>query len=715
MEFYRSKKLKILFYGKLDGIKMFDKLNDRQKEAVMHIDGPCLVIAGAGSGKTKVLTTRIAHLIESGISDYNILAITFTNKAAKEMRERLNLLVPDNHVFVGTFHSFGLKIIRENLEHLGMNKNFTILDSDDVLSLIKKIMKEHNIDPKEVSPYYVRSKISFIKNELLVESELDRYFNTYVDGKVVEVYKEYDNVLRRNNSVDFDDLLALPVKLFKNNKDVLDKYQEHYKYILIDEYQDTNEVQYKMSKLIGSKYQNIFVVGDANQSIYSFRGANFRNILNFEKDYRDANVIALEQNYRSTKNILDAANSVIKNNKERKDMELFSELGEGVKVKYLRSYDEKHEITLIADEIKRLMQSGYKYSDVAIFYRTNAQSRNVEEVMLKNNFPYKVFGSFYFYNRKEIKDLLCYLRLINNTNDDISLRRIINVPKRKIGNKSVEDLEKYAERLNTSMFDAIDSGKELDFKNLIRELQNDALNMSLTELVDDVLDKSGMKHELEVEKTLDSELRLENLMEFKSITASFEARTGSVNLGDFLDEISLVADISEHEENDDVITLMTLHSAKGLEFPIVFITGMEEGIFPHSNAFMEGEEGIEEERRLCYVGFTRAREKLYLTNAKKRMLYGKTTQNPPSRFISEVEDGLLEVSNMSIKEEKTFNKSEVYSEGVDIDFNKGDVVLHTMYGKGVIVDMDDRFLSVAFARNFGVKKIAKNFKGIKKM
>lgn len=694
---------------------MFDKLNNRQKEAVMHIDGPCLVIAGAGSGKTKVLTMRIAHLIESGISDYNILAITFTNKAAKEMRERLNILVPDNHVFVGTFHSFGLKIIRENLEHLGMNKNFSILDSDDVLSLIKKIMKEHNIDVKEVSPYYVRSKISFIKNELLVESELDRYFNTYVDQKVVEVYKDYDRVLRRNNSVDFDDLLALPVKLFRSNKEILDKYQEHYKYILIDEYQDTNEVQYKMSKLLSDKYKNIFVVGDANQSIYSFRGANFRNILNFEKDYKDANVIALEQNYRSTKNILDAANSVIRNNKERKDMELFSELGDGVKVKYLRSYDEKHEITLVADEIKRLLSEGYKYSDIAIFYRTNAQSRNVEEVMLKNNFPYKVFGSFYFYNRKEIKDLLCYLRLINNTNDDISLRRVINVPKRKIGNKSVEDLEKYASRLETSMFDAIDSGKELEFKNLIRELQNDLLNMSLTEFIDDVLEKSGMKHELEIEKTLDSELRLENLMEFKSITASFEARTGSVNLGDFLDEISLVADISEHEESDDVITLMTLHSAKGLEFPIVFITGMEEGIFPHSNAFMEGEEGIEEERRLCYVGFTRAKEKLYLTNAKKRMLYGKTTQNPPSRFISEIEDGLLETSNMSIKEEKIFNKNDVYSETLDTDFNKGDIVLHTMYGKGVIVDMDDRFLSVAFARNFGVKKIAKNFKGIKKM
>lgn len=693
---------------------MFDKLNERQKEAVMHVDGPCLVIAGAGSGKTKVLTTRIAYLIEQGISDYNILAITFTNKAAKEMRERLNLLVPDNHVFVGTFHSFGLKIIRENLEHLGMNKNFTILDSDDVLSLIKKTMKEKAIDPKEVSPYYVRSKISFIKNELLVESELDKYFNTYVDQKVVEVYKEYQNVLKRNNSVDFDDLLALPVKLFKNNKEVLDKYQEHYKYILIDEYQDTNEVQYKMSKLIASKYSNIFVVGDANQSIYSFRGANFRNILNFEKDYKDASVIALEQNYRSTKNILDAANSVIKNNKERKDMELFSDLGTGVKVKYLRSYDEKHEITLIADEIKRLMNEGYKYSDIAIFYRTNAQSRNVEEVMLKNNFPYKVFGSFYFYNRKEIKDLLCYLRLINNTNDDISLRRIINVPKRKIGNKSVEDLESYATRLATSMFDAIDSGKELDFKNLIRELQNDALNMSLTELIDDVLEKSGMRQELELEKTLDSELRLENLMEFKSITASFEQRTGSVNLGDFLDEISLVADISEHEESDDVITLMTLHSAKGLEFPIVFITGMEEGIFPHSNAFMEGDEGIEEERRLCYVGFTRAKERLYLTNAKKRMLYGKTNQNPPSRFINEIKDDLLEASNMSIKEEKVIDKSQLYTDEAQ-ELNKGDVVLHSMYGKGVIVDADDRFVSVAFARNFGIKKIAKNYKGLKKL
>jgi len=693
---------------------VLESLNKEQLEAVHHVDGPCLVIAGAGSGKTKVLTTRIAYLIESGVSDNNILAITFTNKAAKEMRERLNILVPDNHVFVGTFHSFGLKVLRENLNEVGLDKNFTIIDSDDVLSLIKRIMKEQDVDIKEISPYYVRNKISFIKNELLTEAEVDKYFNTPVERRVIPIYKEYVNVLKRNNSVDFDDLLLLPTKLFRTNKEILERYQEHYKYILIDEYQDTNEVQYKMSKLLAMKYRNIFCVGDVNQSIYSFRGANFRNILNFEKDYSDAKVVALEQNYRSTKTILDAANSVIKNNKERKDMELFSNLGVGDNVKYVRSYDEKHEVALIVDEIKKLLANGYKYSDIAIFYRTNAQSRILEEVMLKNSFPYKVFGSFYFYNRKEIKDLICYLRLINNTSDDISLRRVINTPKRKIGPKSVEDLAGVANRLGISMFDAISDGRELEFKNLIIELQRDVLNLSLTELIDVVLDKSGLKKELEAEKTLDSELRLENLMEFKSITASFEARTGSVNLGDFLEEISLIADISEHEDGDDVITLMTLHSAKGLEFPVVFITGMEEGIFPHQNAFNEGEEGIEEERRLCYVGFTRAKEKLYLTNAKKRMLYGKTTCNAPSRFIDEIKKDILEVSNMSIKEEKFVSKDEMYTT-LEVEFNKGDIVMHTIYGRGVVIDVDERFVSIAFARNFGVRKLLKNHKGLKKV
>lgn len=693
---------------------MLDKLNEQQKEAVMHIDGPCLVIAGAGSGKTKVLTTRIAYLLEQGVSDYHVLAITFTNKAAKEMRERLNLLVPGNHVFVGTFHSFGLKIIRENVDKLGMNKNFTILDSDDVLSLIKKIMKERDIDPKEVSPYFIRNKISFIKNELLTDADMDKFFNTPVEKKVIEIYHEYDKVLRKNNSADFDDLLRLPVELFKRDSEVLEHYQEHYQYILIDEYQDTNEVQYKLSKLLANRYKNIFVVGDPSQSIYGFRGANFRNILDFEHNFKDTKVIMLEQNYRSTKNILDAANSVIKNNKERKDLDLYSTLGEGVKVKYLRSYDEKHEITLIVDEIKKLLNEGYSYQDFAIFYRTNAQSRNVEEVLLKNGFPYKVVGSYYFYNRKEIKDLLCYLRLINNTDDDVSLRRVINTPKRKIGNKSIEDLENKAVLMGTSMFEAIDSGKELEFKNIILELQQDALNLSLTELIDVVLEKSGLKKELENEKSLDSELRIENLMEFKSITASYEARTGSVNLNDFLEEISLIADISEHKDDDNVITLMTLHSAKGLEFPVVFITGMEEGIFPHQNAFLEGDSGIEEERRLCYVGFTRAKERLYLTNAKKRMLYGKTTTNAPSRFISEIDKETLETLNSSIKEEKVLNKDDLYN-SEDVEYQKGDVVIHTIYGKGVVIEVDEKFVSIAFARNFGIRKLMKNHKSLKKL
>ena len=693
---------------------MFDRLNEQQKEAVMHIDGPCLVIAGAGSGKTKVLTTRIAYLLEQGISDTNILAITFTNKAAKEMRERLNVLVPNNHVFVGTFHSFGLKIIRENADKLGMSKNFTILDSDDVLSLIKKIMKDKNIDPKEVSPYFVRNKISFIKNEFLIDVEIDKFFNTPVEKKVIEIYHDYDRMLKKNNSVDFDDLLKLPVELFKKDREVLEHYQEHYQYILIDEYQDTNEVQYKLSRMLASKYKNIFVVGDPSQSIYGFRGANFRNILDFEKNFLGTKVVKLEQNYRSTKNILDAANSVIKNNKERKDLDLYSTLGDGVKVKYMRSYDEKHEIALIVDEIKKLLNEGYTYQDIAIFYRTNAQSRNVEEVLLKNNFPYKVVGSYYFYNRKEIKDLLCYLRMINNTSDDVSLRRVINTPKRKIGNKSIEDLEKRADEVGTSMFDAIESGKELEFKNIILELQNDALNLSLTELIDDVLEKSGLKKELENEKSLDSELRLENLMEFKSITASYEARTGSVNLNDFLEEISLIADISEHQDDDNVITLMTLHSAKGLEFPVVFIIGMEEGIFPHQNAFLEGDAGIEEERRLCYVGFTRAKERLYLTNAKKRMLYGKTNVNAPSRFISEIKDDVIETLSSSVKEEKVLNKDELYRDE-DVIYNKGDIVMHTIYGKGVVIDVDDKFVSVAFAKNFGIRKLMKNHKSLKKL
>ena len=686
-------------------------LNDLQREAVEHMDGPCLVIAGAGSGKTKVLTTRIAHLIDCGIPSYQILAITFTNKAAKEMKERLGNLVHENSSFVGTFHSFGMRIIRENVDKLGMNKNFTILDSDDVAILIKKILKEKGYDPKEVSPSFVRKKISFIKNEMLKDSEVEMYFKDDMEKIAFEVYKEYQRKLKSNNSVDFDDLLKLPVELFEAHKDVLEFYQQKYQYILIDEYQDTNEVQYKLVKLLASKYRNLFVVGDPDQSIYQFRGANYKNILNFEKDYRDAKVIPLVDNYRSTKMILDAANSVIKNNTERKDKDLRSHHGDGVKTKYLRGYDEKHEIQLVIAEIKKLLDQGYRKKDIAVFYRTNAQARAVEEQFLKSNIAYQVVGSYYFYARKEIKDLICYLRLLLNTDDDISLRRVINVPKRGIGNTTIAKLEEKALMNHYSMFASIDSGKEQIFKNLILELQSDMENMSLTELVDDVLMKSGMKAELEADSSLEAELRLDNLEEFKSITATFEETTGSVDLGDFLEEISLIADISEHRAVDDAVTLMTLHSAKGLEFPVVFITGMEEGIFPHQNSIDEG--NIEEERRLCYVGITRAKERLYLLNARSRMMYGHPQSYPPSRFLQEIDEELLE-QDRPVHEEKRIHREEMYS-SEDVEYQEGDVVMHTMYGKGVVVGVDNTFVSVAFSRQYGIRKLMKNHKSLKKI
>ena len=700
-------------YGVVINMDYLTNLNELQKKAVLHQEGPCLVIAGAGSGKTKVLTTRIANLIESGVPSYQILAITFTNKAAKEMRDRLETLAKDNKAFVGTFHSFGLRVIRENVNALGMTSNFTILDSDDVTSLVKKILKEKGYDTKEVSPSYIKNRISFIKNEMLTDAEVEKFFQSEIEKIAYEIYKEYNIKLKKNNSVDFDDLLRIPVLLFQNHPDILEFYQNKYQYILIDEYQDTNEVQYKLVKLLSKKYQNLFVVGDPDQSIYQFRGANYKNILNFERDYPNTVVIPLEDNYRSTKMILDAANSVIKNNKERKEKNLRSHHGDGVKTKFMVGYDEKHEISLVIEEIKKLLEQGYKKRNIAIFYRTNAQSRVIEEQFLKANIPYKVVGSYYFYSRKEIKDLICYLRLILNQNDDISLRRVINVPKRGIGPTSVNKLEQKSIEENKSMFDAITSGKELEFKNLILNIKKESESLSLTELVDCVLEKSGMKKELETDPSLESELRLDNLMEFKSITATYEDTTGSVDLGDFLEEISLIADISEHKNDDDVVTLMTLHSAKGLEFPVVFLVGMEEGIFPHQNSFTE-EGGLEEERRLCYVGITRAEEKLYLTCARSRMMYGRTNRNPMSRFIKEIDSDLLESDNKEMQSEKTFNKESMYSEE-DVSYNVGDVVMHTIYGRGVVVGVDASLVTIAFSKQYGIRKLMKNHKSIKKV
>ncbi len=689
-------------------------LNDKQKEAVSHIDGPCLVIAGAGSGKTKVLTTRIANLIENGIPSYNILAITFTNKAAKEMKERLEKLIPENNAFVGTFHALGVRIIRENAPLLGLDRSFSIIDSDDVISIIKKIMKDNGYDPKLTTPAYIRNKISNIKNEMLTSDDIAKFYNTPQDKIAEKVYYEYLDILKKNNAVDFDDLLRLPVKLFMENKDVLESYQDRYKYILIDEYQDTNEVQYKLSKLLARKYKNIFIVGDPDQSIYMFRGANFRNILNFEKDYKNAKVIPLEENYRSTKYILDAANSVIKNNKERKEKNLWSSNGEGCKTKYLRAYDGKHEIQLVLDEIKRLIESGYKKSNISVLYRTNAQARLVEEMFLKASVPYKVVGSYYFYNRKEIKDLICYLRLILNNDDEISLRRVINVPKRGIGDATISKLEAEAKEQNTSIFQVISKGKEQMFKELIMHLTEQSENLTLTELVELVLEETGMRSEYDSDKALENQSKLENLEEFKSITQTFENRTGSESLSDFLEEVSLIADISEHQDSDDVVTLMTIHSAKGLEFEVVFLIGMEDGIFPHQNSFCE-EGGLEEERRLCYVGITRAKERLYISNAKRRMLYGKDVINPPSRFIKEIDSNLLEIENEHMMPEEKIIREELYHNDTEVEFKDGDIIMHMIYGRGVVIEVKGDFITVAFAKNYGIKKLLKNHKSIKKI
>ena len=693
-------------------MNMLDGLNKEQKEAVLHKEGPCLVLAGAGSGKTKVLTTRIANMINDGIYSGNILAITFTNKAAKEMRDRISNMVENNYAFVGTFHSFGLRVIRENTEKLGLTSNFTIIDSDDVSSVIKKIMKELDISTKEYSVSYIRNKISFIKNEMLSDSEVDKYLNSPPEKVAVKVYREYEKVLKRNNAVDFDDLLKRPVELFMQNDDILDKYQEKYRYILIDEYQDTNEVQYKLVKLLASKYRNLFVVGDVNQSIYGFRWSNYKNILNFEKDYPDSKSITLNQNYRSTNTILNAANSVIKNNVERKEVNLYSTFGDGVKIKYFRGNDEKDEVKLVIDEIKKLLDEGYDYNDFAILYRTNAQSRNVEDAILKVNWPYRVVGSYYFYKRKEIKDLLCYLRLISNHQDDVSLERVINVPKRGIGDTSINNLRSLARDNNECMFKCLSKPKEVEFKKLILELTEDAKDLDLTELIDVVLEKSGMKEELEKEHTLEADIRLENLMEFKSITENYQKETGTVNLEDFLEDISIVADSSEHQTLDNAVTLMTMHAAKGLEFKVVFLIGMEEGIMPHSMSLNEESE-LEEERRLCYVGITRAKERLYITNAKRRMLFGNTNMNPPSRFIAEIDSNLIEKEE-SKTENKVFNKTNFY-EGERIDYKHGEIVMHASFGKGVVVDNDERFVTVAFDKRFGIKKFLNNYQGLRRI
>lgn len=688
------------------------KLNDRQEEAVNYIEGPCLVLAGAGSGKTKVLTERIVNLIDNGISPNNILAITFTNKAANEMRERVSSRIGDvaSGIFIGTFHSFGLKIVRENPEVLGYKKNITILDSSDVSTIVKKFLKEMGLSTEQYSPKYMINKISFAKNEGLSPEEFSKFMKTPVDQVAAKIYEKYCNLLKTNNSVDFDDLLIMPLQIFKKDKSVLEKYQEHYKYILVDEYQDTNTCQYDLCKMLSSKYKNIFVVGDIDQSIYGWRYANYRNVLNFEKDYPNVKTILLEENYRSTKTILDAANSVIKNNKERKEKNLWSNNGEGDKIKYIKTEDEKAEVDYVVKEIHNLVTMGKPLKDIAVLYRTNAQSRVVEEAFLRENIPFRIVGSYFFYNRKEIKDLIAYLNLIYNKDDAISLERVINVPKRKIGAKTLEKLSERSRELNCSMFDAIESGKELEFKNVVLELIEDTKNMSLTQLIDAVLIKTGLRSELEESTGIENEVRIENLEEFKSVAASFEEK-GIYNLEDFLENIALVADVSQYKEDSEGVSLLTIHAAKGLEFDTVFIIGLEEGIFPHSRSYEDDSE-LEEERRLCYVAITRAKNHLYLLNAKKRMLYGQTTINIPSRFVSEIDEDLIESNILKVAEGKI---GSLYDDSRNEDLRPGDKVMHEKYGEGVVIGIDGSIASIAFAHPHGVKQIFKTHKSLSKI
>ena len=616
---------------------------------------------------------------------------------------------------VSTFHSFGLKLIRDNVERLGYDRNFVIMDSDDSLTVVKKIIKDMGYDPKIYNPKAIRNKISSCKNEMMSAKAYERLAVSDYEKVVKEAYEKYDEKLRKNNSVDFDDLLLLPIELFKKNPDILEKYQELYQYILIDEYQDTNQAQYILTKMLSEKNRKITCVGDDCQSIYSFRGANYKNILNFEKDYPDSKTILLEQNYRSTSNILDAANQVIKNNKMRKDKNLWTARGIGEKIKYYRAYNEQDEAQYVIRKIKELLKKDIEYKDIAVLYRTNAQSRVIEEELLKENLPYRVVGSFYFYSRKEIKDLIAYLRLIHNSKDNVSLLRVINTPKRGIGLKTIENLTIKADTEGISIYEAIETGKELEFKKLIERLKEVSENITLTELIDKVLDSTGLKKELEDEGSLEAEVRLENLEEFKSITKSFEEREGLVSLEEFLLEISLISDVEEYKNDPNRISLMTVHSVKGLEFNHVFVVGLEEGIFPHMNSLMESSD-IEEERRLCYVAITRAKDDLHLINTRRRTIFGKEQINPVSRFIGEIDPNLLDtnVKEELSKSEEKIEVGEMFREE-EVDYQVGDFVYHESFGTGKVVEVTNTLVSVAFKHPHGIKKLMKNHKKLSKV
>ena len=636
--------------------EILKQLNDKQYEAVVNTEGPCLVIAGAGSGKTKVLTHKIAYLIdEKGVLPWNILAITFTNKAANEMKERIEGLVGDvaKDIWMGTFHSVCVRILRRFIDRIGFDSSFIIFDTSDQRTLIKACIKNIGLDDKMFTDRSVQSEISNVKNEMLDPDQYTLRANgDFRKEKIALVYEMYQKRLKENNAIDFDDIINYTIKILMDNPDVLEYYSDKFKYVLVDEYQDTNKSQFTLVTLLASKNGNITVVGDNDQGIYSFRGADISNILNFERDFPGTKIIKLEQNYRCTGNILKAANSVIKNNEVKYKKQLWTENDVGNLPKVYSAKNEYDEGTYIATQIEHLRrEEKYNYSDFAILYRMNTQSRAIEEILRREGIPYKIIGGLKFYERKEIKDVISYLRLIQNPSDNISLKRVINEPKRGIGKTSLDNIEKLAEDTGISMYEIIKNADQYglnrvflnsrEFVNVIEELRNKKDDIKISELIKETLNKSGYTKSLEEENTIEAENRIENLDEFLTVAIEFEDESAENKLSDFLEGITLSSDIDNMEETDDSVTLMTLHSAKGLEFPVVFLVGMEEGIFPGYKSISEPKE-LEEERRLCYVGITRAKKNLFLTCSKQRTIFGSTSCNPISRFLKEIPEELLD-------------------------------------------------------------------------
>jgi len=746
--------------------KLLNGLNPEQQNAVKATDGPLLLMAGAGSGKTRVLTHRIAYLIvEKRVNPYNILAITFTNKAAREMKERIGKMMGGaaEEIWISTFHSMCVRILRRDIDRMGFNRNFTILDTTDQQSVVKGILKDKNLDPKKFDPRAILGSISSAKNELIDPEEYAKSAGGYFEQTVSDVYTEYQKRLRKNQALDFDDLIMMTIQLFGRVPEVLEYYQRKFQYIHVDEYQDTNRAQYMLVKMLANRFQNLCVVGDSDQSIYKWRGADIANILSFEKDYPRATVILLEQNYRSTKRILLAANKVIENNLNRKAKNLWTENPEGNKLVYYRADSEQGEAQFVAGKIKELTRDGKKLSDIAILYRTNAQSRVMEEVLLKSNIEYAIVGGIKFYDRKEIKDMLAYLRLISNPDDDISLQRVINVPKRGIGSTSVDKIANFAAMHDISLYQALDSIELIglspkitkaarEFRDLIRNYTNMQEFLSVTELVEEVLEKTGYREMLKAEKSIEAQSRLENLEELLSVTKNFEDSSEDKSLVAFLTDLALVADIDSLDEDGekvDSITLMTLHSAKGLEFPVVFLIGLEEGVFPHSRSLMEEAE-MEEERRLAYVGITRAEQSLFITNAQMRTLFGRTNMNPASRFIAEIPEDLIE----GVEPEKRMNTPfgsggrafgstgtsfgsprssfstpasprkpvmrpvSAASGGEETGWKVGDKAEHGKWGIGTVVSVkgqgEGTELDIAFPSPVGIKRLLAKFAPIKK-